>query len=427
MVAMDEQSSPASRSGMDGVFASIRGFGLRRDTDDRWLAGVCSGIADRFGVDPLLVRGALIILLFVGGIGGLAYLIAWALLPDQHGRILAENALHGDAGGIVLLVVIGIALVSNAVNRWWLWLVLLPAALFVWWAVRSARMGKTPEQMSDEARAFGNRVASSLSQPTDHSVVADPPESGEASPSPLTTAAVAPTSAAAPSPAAPPHGMGPGRTGSVPTPVRVIPSSRRRGGLLALLLTAGLAVAGYGVGLLASSRLGWSGSSELIASGFAVGGAGLALALVGLTGRRAGFTAFLVACLAAITAAGTTIPDLPAGGFGERSWAAVSQPAGGFSLTAGEARLALAGAPAGTQVRTRMGAGQLTITVPPGTRATVTTHVRAGQVTVKQGGARQQYSGVDLRPDFTVTAGSGPNSVSVDAGIIAGEIIIQES
>ena len=95
----DPHPSPSSaRSGLDGMFSTLRGFGVRRNTDDRWLAGVCSGIADRLGIDPLIVRGALIVLLFVGGLGGLVYLIAWALLPDQNGKILAEAAYTATAG-----------------------------------------------------------------------------------------------------------------------------------------------------------------------------------------------------------------------------------------------------------------------------------------------------------------------------------------
>jgi len=81
------------------------------------LEGLRPGVADRLGIDPLIVRGALIVLLFVGGLGGLVYLIAWALLPDQNGKILAEAALHGDGWGIALLIVIGIALISNISDR----------------------------------------------------------------------------------------------------------------------------------------------------------------------------------------------------------------------------------------------------------------------------------------------------------------------
>jgi phage shock protein PspC (stress-responsive transcriptional regulator) len=410
-------SQPSSaRSGLDGMFESLRGFGLRRNTDDRWLAGVCSGVADRLGIDPLIVRGALIVLLFVGGIGGLAYLVAWALLPDQNGRILAEAALHGDGWGIALLIVIGIALISNISDRWWLWTILLPVGLLVWWAVRSARQGKTPDQMSEEARQFGNKVAATFSRPAADTTPTAPTETEQ--PTMPTTA-----------PAAPPHGMGPGRTGAVAAPERVVHRPRRRGGFLGLLLTAGLAVAGFGLGTWYANESGFSGSPEVLAAGVAVAAAGLALLLIGLAGRRAGFTAFLVALAAVATVAGTSVPNLPKGGVGERQWVALSQPSGGFALTAGEARLTLDGVTSGNAVNVSMGFGQLNVTVPKGTTATIVPNVRAGQVVVhRPGETKQVHSGIDAENAQPITVGSGPTAVTLNVTMVAGEIVVtQES
>ena len=57
---------------------------LVRRSDDRMVAGVCSGVADYFGVDVTLVR----LVTVVGTIFGfgsliLAYVVAWALLPEE--------------------------------------------------------------------------------------------------------------------------------------------------------------------------------------------------------------------------------------------------------------------------------------------------------------------------------------------------------
>jgi phage shock protein PspC (stress-responsive transcriptional regulator) len=405
-------TSSSARSGLDGMFSSLRSFGVRRNTDDRWLAGVCSGIADRLGIDPLIVRGALIVLLFIGGLGGLAYLVAWALLPDQNGRILAEAALHGDGWGIALLIVIGIALISNISDRWWLWTILLPVGLLVWWAIRSARQGKTPEQMSEEAREFGNKVAATFSRPPT-------PTDGSATPTPE-----APTTTTAP-----PHAMGPGRTGTVVAPERVVHRPRRRGGFLGLLLTAGLAVAGYGLGTWYAGASGFSGSPEVLAAGVAVVGAGLALLLIGLAGRRAGFTVFLVTIAAVATVAATSVPNLPHGGVGERQWVALSQPAGGFSLTAGEARLNLNGMASGDTVNVSMGFGQLNVSVPKGTTATIVPTVKAGQVVVHRPGEdKAVHSGVDAENAQPITVGSGDTAITLNVTMVAGEIVVtQES
>jgi|GEM_PF-2830390 len=53
-----------------------------RDPDDQWVGGVCSGLAHYLHVDPMIIRLAVAILMFVGGAGFLAYLIVWAITPE---------------------------------------------------------------------------------------------------------------------------------------------------------------------------------------------------------------------------------------------------------------------------------------------------------------------------------------------------------
>ena len=45
------------------------------------IAGVAGGIAQRFGINPTLVRLAWVLSVFFGGFGILAYLILWIVLP----------------------------------------------------------------------------------------------------------------------------------------------------------------------------------------------------------------------------------------------------------------------------------------------------------------------------------------------------------
>ena len=75
-------------------FDWIRSQGIRRGRE-RWVGGVASGIAERFGVDPLIVRGILIVLTVFAGVGVLLYGIAWALLPEPDGRIHVQEAAAG--------------------------------------------------------------------------------------------------------------------------------------------------------------------------------------------------------------------------------------------------------------------------------------------------------------------------------------------
>lgn len=58
---------------------------LRRSTHNRMIAGVCSGIAEYFGMDATLVR----VMYVVGSIvsvafpGLLIYLILWLIIPER--------------------------------------------------------------------------------------------------------------------------------------------------------------------------------------------------------------------------------------------------------------------------------------------------------------------------------------------------------
>ncbi|MFA5184409.1 MAG: DUF2807 domain-containing protein [Patescibacteria group bacterium] len=78
----EETSQPAavesSRSAPETPLSKKR---LYRDPDDVIIAGVASGIAAYFGIDPVFVRLIFIILVFANGLGVLAYLIFWIAMP----------------------------------------------------------------------------------------------------------------------------------------------------------------------------------------------------------------------------------------------------------------------------------------------------------------------------------------------------------
>lgn len=56
---------------------------LVRSSSDRWIAGVCGGIAEYFGRDPAVVRLAYVLfsLLSVSFPGLLLYIILWLIMP----------------------------------------------------------------------------------------------------------------------------------------------------------------------------------------------------------------------------------------------------------------------------------------------------------------------------------------------------------
>jgi len=58
---------------------------LYRSRDDKVIGGVCGGIAERFGWDPLLVRLAALVTFIISAGGGMVigYIIAMIIIPKQ--------------------------------------------------------------------------------------------------------------------------------------------------------------------------------------------------------------------------------------------------------------------------------------------------------------------------------------------------------
>lgn len=59
----------------------MNGKKLYRNTHNKMLAGVCSGIADYFGIDPTLIRLGWALLGVAAGCGILAYIVAAIIIP----------------------------------------------------------------------------------------------------------------------------------------------------------------------------------------------------------------------------------------------------------------------------------------------------------------------------------------------------------
>lgn len=54
---------------------------LQRNTRNKVLGGVCSGLADYFGIDTALVRVLFAVIFICGGTGLLIYCIMWIAMP----------------------------------------------------------------------------------------------------------------------------------------------------------------------------------------------------------------------------------------------------------------------------------------------------------------------------------------------------------
>ncbi len=55
---------------------------LYRSESEKLIAGVCGGLAEYFGVDPLLVR-FIFVVLALNGLGVVLYLVMWVVIPTR--------------------------------------------------------------------------------------------------------------------------------------------------------------------------------------------------------------------------------------------------------------------------------------------------------------------------------------------------------
>jgi phage shock protein PspC (stress-responsive transcriptional regulator) len=65
---------------------------LMRSSTDKMIAGVCSGLADYFDLDPTLVRVIWVLAFFCAGTGLFAYIILWIILPLAPSGALSSSA-----------------------------------------------------------------------------------------------------------------------------------------------------------------------------------------------------------------------------------------------------------------------------------------------------------------------------------------------
>jgi len=124
---------------------------VRRTGDGAVLAGVCAGIARAGGVDPRLVRIALVALaLLTGGAGIGAYLLAWAFLPADPDAPAGPEALgwRAAAGAAMLAVAAVLALqelgaLPDDGHLYWP-VVITVGGVVLLWRAGSATVGTTP-------------------------------------------------------------------------------------------------------------------------------------------------------------------------------------------------------------------------------------------------------------------------------------------
>lgn len=76
----------------DGRLASALNR-LRRSRGDRWVGGVCGGLARSTGIEAWVWRLAVVLLALWGGSGVVAYLLLWIFVPQEPAAANAPRQL----------------------------------------------------------------------------------------------------------------------------------------------------------------------------------------------------------------------------------------------------------------------------------------------------------------------------------------------
>jgi phage shock protein PspC (stress-responsive transcriptional regulator) len=356
---------------------------LRRSRTDRVGAGVAGGLGEYFGVDPVLFRVLFATAAFFGGAGILAYLIAWAAIPEagtRHAPIDGwVRAVRRRRVPSLLFVALAVFLLWALAFSWWAPGPFFPVMLvvIVLFAIFVRRDSSTAPA---EAPA-----AVDLTKPVD---TADAP----------TTDSGAPTWV--------------GDTRQWLTESREAHRIRRRrampirlatlGALLATLIVLGLVDAASGI--------------QLRAYFFAAAGIiGLGL-VVGLVLRRTPWVVsiLLIPALVGAVAFGGSTASLHDGS-GQRSWTPTTALPASYRLAFGDGVLDLRSLKMPATPRTvhvTMAGGRLQIVAPPTMNLTVDAHLRFGQI--KEDGIDKEHgSSISQVIEPLATAKGTPITVDV--------------
>lgn len=371
-------SQSKTQDGFEGTARDFWSSRPRRPRRGRKIAGVAAGIGNRYGIDPVIVRVALIVATILGGgLGVLVYLIGWLFLPEEGDEVSGAEALIGRGrSSMPPPLVIGLCIALFPASGWafsgsWLtgggfvMLGLMAAGLYLLHRDRGQYNRPDPAVRGASGAAPASFHAQSTTGTT--ATTAEGAEAPEAAPATeATTAGYTAPPGWDPLGAAPfawdlPE---PGLAPSEPRPPR---PPRRRSPVSALTFGLALITAGVGTALLVFEQ-DWFTPAHIV---------GLTLAVIGLGMVIGAFTggarslSLLAVPLAIAGIVLTTVPfdKLPPGGFGEiiASPKTVDQVELSYQLTGGDIQLDLTGVPVSEipiKTKVLIGMGQVDITVP---------------------------------------------------------------
>ncbi len=136
----------------------------RRPRRGRKIAGVAAGIANRYRIDPVLVRVGFAVAAVYGGAGVLMYLLGWLFLPEQDDEAAPIEALFGKGRsstssgftillGIITVPVLGWFFSGSFTGQFssWMSLLVVGGLLFLLHQARGNLMPVAPEPPAQKA------------------------------------------------------------------------------------------------------------------------------------------------------------------------------------------------------------------------------------------------------------------------------------
>ena len=332
---------------------------LTRSRNDRMIGGVCGGLAQHTGLDPVIFRVVFVVAAILGGSGIAAYLIAWIAIPAEDEQESHVQSWFHDRDGIGRVLFIGLALVG----------------LFV-----IGGMFDGPRHVGGGGLGLLVLLGVGLWLWTRHN--------DDQSPTAATADVVPPPPPAPPAP--------PSATAFTPPPRLKRERSRLFGLTVSVMLLAAGVLAAIEVSDIADVESGVVFATLLI-----VVGAGL------VTGAWIGRSRGLIALGLVLTlfTAGATVADVPiSGGMGERTWRPVRTAAleREYRLGAGNLDLDLRSLvlSSSRRVDISVGAGRVRIWLPEDADIELDTHVGMGSAFVL--GLEENGVDVDRHDDLQV-------------------------
>jgi len=108
---------------------------LYRSRTNSMIAGVCGGLGEHLNVDPTILRVVAVLLIFAKGIGLLAYLIGWIVIPRRPEMepevVTSERSELSRLLPGLALIVIGLIFLVNNLIPWFRFSYLWPVVLIV--------------------------------------------------------------------------------------------------------------------------------------------------------------------------------------------------------------------------------------------------------------------------------------------------------